>query len=102
LDTDVLFFLCIEAVKFVKEFVQETPEFRNHPEKIIEGWGWDHMSWDEKVWPTAVRLNFFNSYPYPLGLTTARRLSSIRNLPYATARSYSRARTDTLYGCPQL
>jgi hypothetical protein len=43
-----------EAVKLVKDFVTGAPEVRDDPSKIIEGWGWNHMGWAGRAWPTAV------------------------------------------------
>jgi hypothetical protein len=88
----------IEAVKLVKEFVMGTPEVRDDPSKIIEGWGWNHMGWAGRAWPTAVS---FLAYTSDSSLIRASRPNLTQNLSFAGARSSCKARMGMLFGYPQ-
>jgi hypothetical protein len=76
-----------------------TPEVRDNPEKIVEGWGWNHMGWSGRAWPTAVR--FVVSREATIFAHALHSLSSTRNRFYAGVRLCCRARTGMLFGFPR-
>jgi len=46
--------MSIEAVRRIREYIKARPGLMNNTNAWIEGGGWDHMSWPEGTWPTAV------------------------------------------------
>ncbi|KAG2016580.1 hypothetical protein CC2G_009734 [Coprinopsis cinerea AmutBmut pab1-1] len=46
-----------DAVNRVAEYVLSNPDIANDPNHVIEGWGWDHESWDDPKFPTAADLS---------------------------------------------
>jgi predicted amidohydrolase YtcJ len=43
-----------ETVKLVRDFVLNNPELHSDKNSFIFGSGWDHMSWSNTEWPSAV------------------------------------------------
>jgi hypothetical protein len=76
-----------------------TPEVRDHPEKIVEGWGWNHMGWPGRAWPTAVR--FVVSREATIFAHTLHSLSSTRSRFSGDVRLCCRVRTGMLSGFPR-
>lgn len=50
--TSILFIL--ETVLFVREYILANPDIERNTSHVIEGWGWDHASWDVEKMPTWV------------------------------------------------
>ncbi|KAF9041749.1 amidohydrolase 3 [Hymenopellis radicata] len=46
-----------ETVSFVREYILSHPDILEDPDKIVEGWGWDHTAWPEGRFPTAADLD---------------------------------------------
>lgn len=44
-----------ETASFVSDYIKAHPDLESDPTHIIEGWGWDHASWDVEKMPTWVR-----------------------------------------------
>ncbi|KAF8965645.1 amidohydrolase family-domain-containing protein [Flammula alnicola] len=41
-----------ETVAFVREYIQGNSDLERNKSRVIEGWGWDHASWDIAKMPT--------------------------------------------------
>jgi hypothetical protein len=38
----------------VGDYITALPDFQRNSSRVVEGWGWDHASWDVEKWPTWV------------------------------------------------
>ncbi|KAG5640948.1 hypothetical protein DXG03_006545 [Asterophora parasitica] len=56
--------LASDTVRILAEYIKSTPTLANDKNKVIEGWGYDHASWDVPVLPTAAD---FDSNPITRG-----------------------------------
>lgn len=52
LDKHSTFPLRPETASFVSDYIKAHPDLESDPTHIIEGWGWDHASWDVEKMPT--------------------------------------------------
>ncbi|KDR67040.1 hypothetical protein GALMADRAFT_258710 [Galerina marginata CBS 339.88] len=41
-----------ETVSLVQDYIQSTPDLERNKSRVVEGWGWDHASWDIEKMPT--------------------------------------------------
>ncbi|PPQ71871.1 hypothetical protein CVT24_006887 [Panaeolus cyanescens] len=41
-----------ETVHAIRDYILSNPDLANNKSKVVEGWGWDHASWDVEKWPT--------------------------------------------------
>ncbi|KIM45737.1 hypothetical protein M413DRAFT_442349 [Hebeloma cylindrosporum] len=41
-----------ETVVSVGEYIAALPDLQRDGSRIVQGWGWDHASWDVEKWPT--------------------------------------------------
>lgn len=48
-----------ETASFVSDYIKAHPDLESDPTHIIEGWGWDHASWDVEKMPTWGDLDAF-------------------------------------------
>lgn len=45
-----------ETVSFVRDYIKANPDLERNTTSVIEGWGWDHASWDVAKMPSSVSL----------------------------------------------
>ncbi|KAF9474742.1 hypothetical protein BDN70DRAFT_884495 [Pholiota conissans] len=45
-----------ETVTFVREYIKANPDIEGDKSRFIEGWGWDHASWDVEEMPSSEDL----------------------------------------------
>ncbi|KAH9484702.1 Protein LONG AFTER FAR-RED 3 [Psilocybe cubensis] len=41
-----------ETVSLVRDYVVKNPDIEHDRSRVVEGWGWDHASWDVERWPS--------------------------------------------------
>ncbi|KAF8883070.1 amidohydrolase family-domain-containing protein [Gymnopilus junonius] len=41
-----------ETILIIREYIQSNPDLEGNKSRIVEGWGWDHASWDVEKMPT--------------------------------------------------
>ena len=52
----LILFHALETVSSVAEYITAHPDLQRNMSRVVQGWGWDHASWDVKKCPTWVRL----------------------------------------------
>jgi len=48
-----------ETVSFIRGYILADPDLHKNKSRVVEGWGWDHASWDEVKWPNWVCTYLF-------------------------------------------